>query len=117
VPDTAVDTVRPSLTLRQQEVLDLLAAGKTDEEIAEHLGISPRTVLGHLSKISVKFGVPTRDELQQAAAARITPQPLISIWPAERQSLAQLLAKASGLLADINADLLSPRPESPECVA
>lgn len=46
------------------------------------------------------------------------PQPLISIWPPERQALAQLLIETSGLLADINADLQSLKPaRSPGRVA
>ncbi len=48
------------VTLREREVLDWLAAGKTDREIAEILGMSPRTVQKHLQHIYEKLGVETR---------------------------------------------------------
>jgi DNA-binding CsgD family transcriptional regulator len=48
------------LTLREREVLALLAAGKSNPEIATLLGISPRTVQKHLEHIFEKLGVETR---------------------------------------------------------
>jgi DNA-binding CsgD family transcriptional regulator len=45
---------------REREVLEWLAAGKTDREIAELLGMSPRTVQKHLQHIYEKLGVETR---------------------------------------------------------
>jgi len=42
------------------EVLEWLAAGKTDREIGEILGMSPRTVQKHLQHIYEKLGVETR---------------------------------------------------------
>ncbi len=41
-------------------MLDWLAAGKTDREIAAILGMSPRTVQKHLQHIYEKLGVETR---------------------------------------------------------
>jgi DNA-binding CsgD family transcriptional regulator len=52
--------VDPRLTGREREVLDALAGGKTDRDIAEILGISPRTVHKHLQHIYEKLGVETR---------------------------------------------------------
>ena len=49
-----------ALTDREQEVLRWLASGKTDKDIAEILGISPRTVHKHLQRIYEKLGVETR---------------------------------------------------------
>jgi len=48
------------LTEREREVLHWLAGGKTDRDIAEILGISPRTVHKHLQRIYEKLGVETR---------------------------------------------------------
>jgi len=48
------------LTAREREVLDWLAGGKTDRDIAHILGISPRTVHKHLQRIYEKLGVETR---------------------------------------------------------
>lgn len=48
------------LTDRELEVLALLAAGRTNREIAGALVISEKTVARHLSNISTKLGVGTR---------------------------------------------------------
>jgi DNA-binding NarL/FixJ family response regulator len=49
-----------NLTLREAEVLHWLAAGKTTKDIADILGMSPRTVDKHLQHIFEKLGVETR---------------------------------------------------------
>jgi len=49
-----------ALTAREREVLHWLAGGKTDRDIGEILGISPRTVHKHLQRIYEKLGVETR---------------------------------------------------------
>ena len=49
-----------SLTPRECEVMDRLAAGKTNRAIAAILGAKPRTVEKHLERIYVKLGVETR---------------------------------------------------------
>ena len=54
------------LTAREREVLEWLSGGKTDRDIADILGISPRTVHKHLQRIYEKLGVETRT----AAVAR-----------------------------------------------
>jgi len=46
-----------SLSPREREVLDLCADGRTNEEIAAALTLSPRTVERHLSNIYLKLGV------------------------------------------------------------
>ncbi len=50
------------LTLREVEVLRLLADGSGNKEIASHLGISEHTVKFHISSILGKLGVSTRTE-------------------------------------------------------
>lgn len=55
-----------ALTPRETEVLGWLAKGKTNRDIAQILGMSPRTVNKHLEHVFEKLGVETR-----AAAAAI----------------------------------------------
>ncbi|MGZ0235660.1 helix-turn-helix domain-containing protein, partial [Streptomyces sp. CPS1] len=50
------------LTTREREVLRLVAAGRTNRQIAEELFISPKTVSVHVSNILAKLGVSSRGE-------------------------------------------------------
>jgi DNA-binding NarL/FixJ family response regulator len=50
------------LTMREQEVLELLATGKTGAEIAEELHIAPLTVRTHIRNLMSKLGVHSRLE-------------------------------------------------------
>ena len=50
----------PGLTRREQEVVVLVAEGKTNAEIARQLWISPGTVRRHLENVYAKLGVHTR---------------------------------------------------------
>jgi DNA-binding NarL/FixJ family response regulator len=56
------------LTIREGEVLSWLSKGKTNRDIAQILGLSPRTVDKHLEQIYAKLGVENRT----AAAAIAT---------------------------------------------
>ena len=51
------------LTLREEEVLMLLAQGRTSSEIEAELSISKETVRSHRKNIYGKCGVHSRDEL------------------------------------------------------
>jgi two-component system NarL family response regulator len=51
---------QPRLTLREIQVLELLATGNRNKEIAAHLGISTDTVSAHIKSIFAKFGVHDR---------------------------------------------------------
>jgi two-component system NarL family response regulator len=48
------------LSSRELDVLRLIAQGMENAEIAEALGISPRTVKNHVSSILTKLGLPSR---------------------------------------------------------
>jgi DNA-binding NarL/FixJ family response regulator len=50
------------LSPREREVLALLGAGLANKEVAARLGISLRTVEGHLGNIFAKLGVSSRTE-------------------------------------------------------
>ena len=59
-PDPAA---RHGLTLRELEVLRLVAAGRSNREIADTLFISVPTVKRHLTNIMGKLGLPSRSAL------------------------------------------------------
>ena len=48
------------LSARERQVLSLIAAGRTNREIAAELKISEHTVARHVSNIFTKIGVSTR---------------------------------------------------------
>ena len=62
-----------SLTARQQELLQLVAAGHHNRAIARQLGLSPGTVRKHLENTFARLGVASRTE----AIAKIRPD---SAW-------------------------------------
>jgi DNA-binding CsgD family transcriptional regulator len=64
-----------AVTRRQGQVLALIAAGCSNEEIAERLGISPRTVKAHSDALRVKFGVRRRREIPHAYLVRMGSDP------------------------------------------
>jgi DNA-binding CsgD family transcriptional regulator len=51
------------LTPTEERVAELAAAGRGSAEIADELGLSPRTVEWHLSRVYRKLGVRSRAEL------------------------------------------------------
>jgi DNA-binding CsgD family transcriptional regulator/tetratricopeptide (TPR) repeat protein len=67
-PNRATAANPAGLTGRQVEVLELLAEGMTDAEIAARLSLSAKTVGHHVSALLAKLGVGSRR--QAAAAAR-----------------------------------------------
>lgn len=48
------------LTMREQEVFELLVLNKSTKEIAEYLKISEKTVRNHISNTMQKLGVKSR---------------------------------------------------------
>lgn len=59
LPEDALRTAF-ALTSREAEVLLWISRGKTNKDIGEILGLSPRTVNKHLEQIFVKLGVENR---------------------------------------------------------
>jgi DNA-binding NarL/FixJ family response regulator len=54
--------VRPDLTLRQQQLVSLVAKGLTNKEIASHLNISEFTVRNHIHRILKQVDAESRSE-------------------------------------------------------
>jgi DNA-binding NarL/FixJ family response regulator len=71
-PDAAPSRLSiAALTPRETEVLSWIAKGKTNRDVGEILGMSPRTVNKHLEHVYEKLGVETR-----AAAAALASREL-----------------------------------------
>lgn len=64
------------LTARERQVLQWLSGGKTDRDIADILGISPRTVHKHLQRIYDKLGVETRTAAVARALGTLGARPI-----------------------------------------
>ena len=66
----------PSITDRQRDVIVLIAAGCSNDEISEQLGISPRTVKAHCDVLRQKLGVRRRRQLPIAYRSLTGEDPL-----------------------------------------
>ena len=56
----------PAITRRQKEVVKLIAAGCSNEEVGERLGISARTAKAHSDALRQKLGVSRRRQIPVA---------------------------------------------------
>jgi DNA-binding NarL/FixJ family response regulator len=59
----------PMLSSREVEVLDLVAAGRTNAEIAATLVVSPKTARNHVSSILTKLGCSRTEAITRARDA------------------------------------------------
>jgi DNA-binding NarL/FixJ family response regulator len=59
-PKPAASAAFPQLTDREREVLDLVAAGRSNTEIAAALDVSAKTVRNHVSNVFAKLHVADR---------------------------------------------------------
>jgi len=70
----ATDQPLAGLSAREHEVIELVAAGLTNREVAERLYLSPRTIDRHVSRIFEKLGVGSRaaavSQYERARAGR-----------------------------------------------
>ena len=69
-PELSTNRSPNALSSREFEVLTLVAEGFSDAEIAEKLGIRPRTVSTHLTSVYNKFGVRSRTQAIREAQSR-----------------------------------------------
>jgi DNA-binding NarL/FixJ family response regulator len=67
IKNPAAEKVHGDLTLRQREVLQLLAEGSTMKQVAAALNITPRTVAFHKYQIMEDLDIKTNSELIQYA--------------------------------------------------
>ena len=70
VPEAEVDPDLDQLTMREREVLRMIARGYMYKEVAQQLDISPRTVEAHVSAVLRKLQLSNRHELTRWAAER-----------------------------------------------
>jgi ATP/maltotriose-dependent transcriptional regulator MalT len=61
-----LEATAPAITARQREVVELIAAGCSNEEIGSRLGISARTAKAHTDALRQKLGVPRRRQIPMA---------------------------------------------------
>jgi DNA-binding CsgD family transcriptional regulator len=66
----------PAITARQRQVVELIAAGCSNEEIGHRLGISPRTAKAHCDILRQKLGVTRRRQIPAAYRAVTGDDPL-----------------------------------------
>jgi ATP/maltotriose-dependent transcriptional regulator MalT len=64
------------ITERQRQVVELIAAGLSNEEVARRLGISPRTAKAHSDALRQKLGVRRRRQIPLAYRALTGRDPL-----------------------------------------
>lgn len=66
---TEFDRLLASLTPREKEIMDLVVSGRHNREIAESLGISPRTVEVHKARMMTKLQVESVPDLVRMSLA------------------------------------------------
>ncbi len=70
IPEAEADPELDQLTMREREVLRLIARGYMYKEVGQQLGISARTVEAHVSAVLRKLQLSNRHELTRWAAER-----------------------------------------------
>ena len=65
------------ITERQREVVELIAAGLSNDEVGERLGISPRTAKAHCDVLRQKLGVTRRRQIPIAYRLLTGEDPLL----------------------------------------
>ena len=73
---TTGDKTEPGLTERQVQIVELIANGCSNVEVATTLGISPRTAKAHSDALRQKLGVPKRRQIPAAFRALTGLDPL-----------------------------------------
>jgi DNA-binding CsgD family transcriptional regulator len=74
----------PTITDRQRQVVELIAAGCSNEEVGRRLGISPRTAKAHCDALRQKLGVSRRRQIPVAYRTLTGRDPLLTSLEAPR---------------------------------
>jgi len=73
---TAPSDTRLTLTVREQEIIRLIAQGAQNDGIAYEMGISANTVKTHIGNIMRKFGLHNRTQIAMLLTPLlVTPAP------------------------------------------
>src|SRR5579863_3234379 len=64
-----------ALTVREAEIIQLLCEGKSNKEVADHLGLSTRTIENHRANIMDKLHLRSFSELMRYAIRNAIIQP------------------------------------------
>ncbi|KAF2415699.1 response regulator transcription factor [Microbacterium sp. B35-30] len=67
---TARESPRPALSLRENQILSLIAEGLTNREIGERLGLAEKTVKNYVSGLLAKLGMERRTQAAVYGAER-----------------------------------------------
>ncbi len=70
IPEAEIDPELDLLTMREREVLRLIARGYLYKEVGRELSISPKTVEAHVSAVLRKLQLSNRHELSRWAVER-----------------------------------------------
>jgi DNA-binding CsgD family transcriptional regulator len=73
----AIPDAPPLITERQRQVVELIAAGCSNDEIGRRLGISPRTAKAHCDVLRQKLGVRKRRQIPAAYRLLTGEDPLL----------------------------------------
>jgi DNA-binding CsgD family transcriptional regulator len=65
----ARDRAADELTVREREIADLVATGRSNKQAARELFVSEKTIEHHLSRVYAKLGVHSRTELSATLSA------------------------------------------------
>jgi DNA-binding NarL/FixJ family response regulator len=85
------------LSARERQVVEYLASGRTNLEIAESLGLSRHTIKNYLFRIFDKLGVSSRTELLYLTMSGSQPQPVGTAEKPEHRFSSLLEAAEAGL--------------------
>ena len=87
------------LSARERQVIEYLASGRTNQEIADSLGLSPHTIKNYLFRIFDKLGVSSRTELLYLTMSNSHSDPQNSAGRSDGQFSTLLEAAEAGLPA------------------
>jgi DNA-binding NarL/FixJ family response regulator len=85
------------LSARERQVIEYLASGRTNREIAESLGLSRHTIKNYLFRIFDKLGVSSRTELLYFTMSGSRPEPAETAAKTENKFSSLLEAAEAGL--------------------